>query len=250
MYFYFVDETKAQPDQDFTVVGGIVLSETDYPIVLREFNSIKRKYNIDPAYEIRWSSMRRSKDEKMSYDERELLRREILKLAAKSNITIVSGVVHLEKAREKGFTEDFQIYCVGLMVASERLQYYMQDIGREQNKKCYSIIIAHRYGSHKDAKKINCFCRQIAESGTVHLKVKLSNVLINLLFSPTEISPLIQLSDFCIGGLATFLNRGKREYYDIYDFKFRKSQASRIEGYGIVFYPLNPGANVEIVWPF
>lgn len=29
MYIYSVDESKAQPDQDFTVVGGIVLEETE-----------------------------------------------------------------------------------------------------------------------------------------------------------------------------------------------------------------------------
>lgn len=121
MYICFVDESKAQRGQDFTVVGGLVLEESEYPPVMRELRSVKRKYYINPSFEIGWSSMRRSKTEKMEYKERESLRRDVLKSAAKSNGKLIASAVHVEKAREKGFTEDYQIYCLGLMFATERL---------------------------------------------------------------------------------------------------------------------------------
>ncbi|NVM54528.1 MAG: DUF3800 domain-containing protein [Candidatus Helarchaeota archaeon] len=249
MYLYFVDESKAQRGQDFTVVGGLILEETEVIPMLREFNMIKRKHNINPSLEISWSSMNRSETEKMSYNERESLRKNVLKLVAKSNGKLISGAVHIEGAQEKGFKEDYQIYCIGLMVASVRLQYYMQDIGREKKKPCYSIIVAHRYGSHKDAKEINAYCKKIAESGTPRFRVNLANILINLLFCPADIAPVLQISDFCMGGLGTFLNTGNREYCDIIDFKFRRSQENgRIRGYGIAFYPSKSGPDVEIQW--
>ena len=97
-------------------------------------------------------------------------------------------------------------------------------------------------------RKINAYCREIAEVGTLRFYVNLSNVLINLLFCPTDMAPVLQISDFCMGGLATFINTGKKGYYDIYDFKFRRSQDEKIRGYGIVFYPSNTGPGVEVQW--
>lgn len=249
MYIYFVDESKAQPDQDFTVVGGLILEEANYIPILRRFNSIKRIHRISPSFEIGWSRMRRSESEKMRYNERETLRREILKLVARTNVILIASAVHIEKAKEKGHIEDYQIYCLGLMLSSQRLQYYMQDKSREKREKCYSLIIAHRFGSHKDMKKINSYCKEIAETGTPYFRVNLVNIPINLLFCPADIAPILQISDYCMGGLNTFLNTGRRKYYDIFDFKFRRSQEDgRIRGYGIAFYPSNLGPDVEIQW--
>jgi len=50
MYICFEDESKAQRGQDFTVVGGLVLEESEYPPVMRELRSVKRKYYINPSF--------------------------------------------------------------------------------------------------------------------------------------------------------------------------------------------------------
>ena len=170
------------------------------------------------------------------------------KLVAKSKGKLIASAINIQGAKEKGFIEDYQVYCLGLMFPTERLQYYMQGIRKETRETCYSLVVAHRYGSHRDMRKINAYCREIAETGTLRFNVNLSNVLINLLFCPVDMAPVLQISDFCMGGLATFINTGKRDYYDIFDFKFRRSQDEKIRGYGIVIYPSNTGPDVEIQW--
>lgn len=247
MYLFFVDESKAQSDQGYTIVGGLVINEKEYASILHGFNDIKRRHHILPSFEIGWSSMKRSESEKMDYGEREDLRKEIFKLVLRSEAILIASAVHLPEARKKGITEEFQSYCTGLMLSLERLQFYMQDQKKTINTICNSVVVAHRYNSPKDQKRVIDYCKSIAEQGTPRYEVRLDNILIKLLFGRADAVPALQISDYCMGGLRTFLEGGERKYYDMFDERFRRSPRNKITGYGIAFFPSASAS--DLYWP-
>lgn len=119
--------------------------------------------------------------------------------------------------------------------ATERFQYFLQDVTRTSGWDTYGIIVADHRGKGDDDSMRLRRERLIRETG--RYTSDYANFIEGLFFSPSHLSIGIQLVDMIAGAIWRAQSQGDRTWYQLLRPSFRASKDERIDGYGLVRFP-------------
>lgn len=252
MYMLFVDESgnPAPPDkhnEDYFVLGGLIIHEDDWHQINRDFIEVKNDYGITGEIKWRYFNPTDNRSENslahLPPAERFDVREEFYEiLKSFEAVTIISVIGHIPTAYTNRHTDnDVKLYHAAYKALSERFQYFLQDESKASGFKVNGIIICDQQRTGVDDERL----RQLHQTLTTefsYTSAHYANVVECLLLAPSHYSVGIQLADLVAGAIYRKCNAADDRFFAQIKPLIRKSNAGKIEGYGMVRLPRHSGS--------
>jgi hypothetical protein len=246
MYLIFLDESGTPPKPDksagqYLVIAGVIIPEGAWHGVKQDIDRIRRKYKI--IGEIKWKHFgSKAKQDNnpvahLTKDEKRTLREAFFKIiTARKALKIVSCVTCVESAYKMPTVKDQDdIYGLTYKGVTERFQYFLQDSSRITGQQQYGIIISdHRM--HQDNERLKARHHDLIDQSSAFTS-NYPNIIETIMFSPSHVSPGLQLSDMVAGSIHRAYQYSDGWYAALIKPALRTSSSGEIVGYGLVKMP-------------
>ena len=127
------------------------------------------------------------------------------------------------------------LYHLTYKGVTERFQYFLQDSTRITGQTQYGIVISdHRMNA--DDKKLRKRHHDLMDGGNKYSS-NYANIIETIMFSPSHVSPGLQLADMVAGAVHRAYEHAQPEFATLVRPAFRTSPSGEISGYGIVKMP-------------
>ena len=246
MYLLFLDESGTPPRPEkargrYMVLGGVIIPEGAWVAVKNELSRIKKKYKV--TGEVKWKFFgtgSKREDNNLSHlsnPEKDLFRADVFDImTSRKSIKLLCCVTSIEAAyRMETVKNQDDIYSLTYKGISERFQYFLQDASRVIGQSQYGMIISdHRM--QQDDDKLRARHHDMIDNNTKYTS-DYKNIIETVLFSPSHVSPGLQLADMVAGAVHRAYQYGEVRFAAAIRSAFRQSPNGEISGYGIIKMP-------------
>lgn len=173
----------------------------------------------------------------LDQDQRESFRRALFEIITqrKSIRIIACAADTLAAYRTRYVNTKDDLYHFTYKPVSERFQYHLQDVSRTIGERQLGIVIADPRGKSQDE------ALRLHHQGLVEnpgdFTSKYANFVETIFFTPSHLSPGIQLADMVAGAIGRALNAKDLTYAKMIKTAFRHSPDGRINGFGFAKFP-------------
>lgn len=237
MYLMFVDESGTPPQKGSEkseaefLLHGLIIKMQDWHDVAKQFYYIKNKYQVQT--EIKWRYFSPHKNNYgLSYEQQENMRAEFFNLISSPEIfTSISVLCNSKKIYTKSYiknSEDVYEYCYKTL--QERFQYFLQE------KSSHGLIICDCRDNKSDSKLRSKHLNLLNNPNST--SSNLYRIVESIMFTPSETSVGIQLSDLVAGAILRNFKQKESPYFQKVYPIIRKSKDNKVEGFGIAVFPI------------
>ena len=247
MHMFFLDESGSPPKTadkaNFFVLGGVIIPDDAWCGVRQALNALKQKYRV--TGEIKWRYFSPKNDDStnpmlhLTLEERATLRTDIFGLIASNpKIKLICIITSVKAAFDlPSIKDDIDLYEFTYKPASERFQYYLQDLSKVTHKKELGIIICDQRNNLYDKRLVNMHQKLL----TVDQADRYSyypNLVEGLFMAPSHFSVGIQLADLVAGAVYRYYEKNDKTFVSLIKSSFRTSpDGKKVVGYGIIKHP-------------
>lgn len=250
MQMLFVDESGTPPPSNnikgspFFVLGGVIILQEFWHRIKADLEAIKRKFGILGEIKWRYFSPQNvvAKKNSLSHlnpDQKELFRSSMFSILQKyRSIKTLCIVADAEKAYRLSYinTPD-DLYWYSYKQITERFQYYLQDISRISGQKINGIIVCDHRAPGDDRRLQELHNKLLQGHHEAHSKY--DHLIEGVFIAPSHLSIGIQFADLVAGATLRKSKANDTRFFDQFSSALRKSEAGKVEGYGLVYFPKN-----------
>lgn len=247
MHIFFIDESGTPPGpgkgkDKYFVIGGVVISEEVWHKVRDALVGMKIRLQVNGEIKWRYFFPGDESDDnpmrEMNATRRNEIRAEMYKIICSvKSIKSIACVACIRAAYAMpSVTDRDDLYHFTYKPLSERFQYHLQDLSRLVGRKEAGIIVADHRGKTDDERFRGAHERLLKAGGDFVSQYK--HLVESLFFQPSEISVGVQLADMVAGAVWRKYEKGDDYWFKALEPSLRKSPGGKIEGYGIVKFPL------------
>lgn len=246
MQILFIDEsgTPLAPgkheNSPFFVLGGIIIPDEFWHRVKADLDILKRKYNILGEIKWRYFAPHSRQDHSLSHlsgDEKETLRSSLYSIINKyKSVKTICVITDVEAAYKLNYIKDADdLYWFSYKAATERFQYYLQDISRISGQKINGLIVCDHRGP-KDDKRLQELHAKLL-GGHHHAHSSYPHLIEGVFVAPSHLSVGVQFADMVAGAVLRKTKNNDNRFFDQIKDTFRKSESGKVEGYGVIKFP-------------
>lgn len=251
MYLCFIDEsgTPPKPGQQgrppYFVIGGLIVHEAQWQDIADELKQLKSRDEFKVRGEIKWRYFAMSNADPantvahLDQEKRDEFRKALYGIITKRKaVKIIACVASVAVAYQQDYVNTQEdLYHFTYKPVSERFQYFLQDMERTVGSKQLGIMVAdHRGKSQDDALRYQHH-RLIEADAPVFSTY--GNYVETLFLTPSHNSVGIQLADMVAGAIGRRFNSDDSLYFDLIEPSLRRSPAGKVEGFGLVKFPMH-----------
>lgn len=248
MQFLFVDEsgTPPPPDKvtagDHFILGGVIIPEDIWKKVRADLERLKVEYGV--TGEIKWryfathsrGSTPNSLSNLNAEEKNELRCRLFKELCKYKSVRIICIVADATKAYQQSYVNSpDDLYWFAYKQMTERFQYFLQDLGRTVGAEINGIIVCDHRGPKDDNRLRDLHHRLVNVKADTHSKYP--NLIEGLFLAASHQSVGIQFADLVAGAVYRLTVKDDDRWWQLIKDSFRKSDAGKIEGFGLVKWP-------------
>jgi len=244
IYFFFIDDQGSfNTDQEWLLLGGLLITVQDYHSLSREIKEYNKKLLDTTIREVKWSDLSAAmylknkgqaikKSKSFAYlkdvdiKSIENFIKEFYKLLNKYNYQIILSVSSKTYFDQKPSHNFIELQIEDLL---QRVQYEIQ------NSKSLAVFVHDsRSGRQSNDEVKNIYKSLMSNSRFVD---DYKNIIDNLFIEDSHLNSGIQIADFIIGAISGTLRdwRFSKNLYKSYlQQKLRKSTTGKVIGYGIL----------------
>lgn len=242
MKILFVDESgdpgnpKFAASTPYFTIGGIIISEKEWPNLKQGLVDVKKKYRVSPVKEVKWAHLKSPKKnnplKKFSFEKRVEFAAHLLQKITKQKeakiLTIVVDKEKLYKRRRKTF-KPLDLYFESYSILLERFEYFLREVNELGT-------VIHDFTSDSEAnEKLRSIAEKIINKGTYWTKIE--HFFEGFLFVPSEKSVGIQYADFVVGTVSRYKILKDERLFKIIKNSFLTNREGQIEGAGLKVFP-------------
>lgn len=246
MYLLFLDESGSPPNPEkatgqYMVIGGVIIPEGAWHGVKRDVNRVKQKFSIKGEIKSKHFGAKAKADNNplahLGPDDKSIVREYLFSiLTRRRSIKLLSCVTCVESAYKLDSvkTKD-DIYNLTYKGVTERFQYFLQDSTRVTGQFQYGLIISdHRM--QQDDERLRARHHDLIDKADKFTS-EYKNIVETVLFSPSHVSPGLQLADMVAGAVYRAYQYRDGRFASKIKSAFRTSPTGEISGWGIVKMP-------------
>lgn len=248
MHLFFIDESGTIPsyakssNTEYFTLGGVVIPEDHWHEIDKELALLKINYCVEGEIKWRYFSPKKegAKPNALSHltsEHKEALRISLYNLLKRfKSIRAICAVVNVRAAYEASYiNNENDLYWCAYKQMTERFQYHLQDLSRIIGSKINGIIVCdHR--QPKDDHQLRHLHQKLMMSSDKHHS-SYRNLIEGVFIAPSHLSVGIQFADLIGGAVYRKFVRRDDRYFKMIEPLFRKSNAGKIEGYGLIMWP-------------
>lgn len=250
MQILFIDESGTPPPVDrvatspLFVLGGAIIPDEFWHRIKADLEAAKREFAVTGEIKWRFFSPDNRKPHSLSHLDaaaKEALRSRLFGILAKyKSVKTMSVIVDVAAAYALPYVNSpDDLYWYGYKVMTERFQYYLQDISRISGQRINGIIVCDHRGPNDDRRLQELHSRLLLGQHEAHSKY--THLVEGVFIAPSHLSIGIQLADMVGGAVLRRFKADDHRFYDQIAGTFRKSDAGRVEGYGLIRFPKGGG---------
>jgi Protein of unknown function (DUF3800) len=118
---------------------------------------------------------------------------------------------------------------------TERFQYYLQDVSKQNAQKKFGIIVADHRGQADD-RRLRSHHQKLLYASSPTISTY-RNLIEGLFLEPSNLSLGIQLADMVAGAVWHMHERGNDKWYQQILPAMRKGPDGKVDGYGLIKFP-------------
>lgn len=246
MHMFFLDESGTPPKPSakyprYFVVGGIIIPENSWHRVKDALMGLKIRHKV--RGELKWRYFAATNEDaknpmrRMTVQKRDEIRADLYRIiCAEKSVKTIACVCSTPAAYAMpSVTSQDDIYNLAYKGASERFQYYLQDVSKVVGRKEYGIVVADHRGAQDD-KELRGHHQKLLHS-TGEFISKYQNLIEGLFLEPSHLSVGIQLADLVAGAVWRKFERGDDRWYQHLESSLRRNADGVVDGYGIIKMP-------------
>jgi hypothetical protein len=246
MHILFLDESGTPPppgrdDVRYFVMGGVIIPEGIWPDLRNAILGMKIRRKI--RGELKWryfaptNNDPRNPMRNLDGEARNEIRSEVYKIMGEqAALKSLAAICSISAAYAMPSVNDQQaIYNLTFKVMTERFQYYLQDVSRQNHRPEYGMIISDHRGSDDD-KRLRAHHQMLINS-TAAFTSDYPNLIESLLLQPSNLSVGIQFADLVAGAIWRRFERGDENWFEKMQSTLRRSRTGVIDGYGLIKVP-------------
>jgi Protein of unknown function (DUF3800) len=250
MHLFFIDESGTIPPYkkshhvEYFALGGVIIPEAHWHEIDKELSFLKKHYQVNG--EIKWRYFAKQKESSQSNplthlkpEHKEELRINLYDLLKKfKSIRSICAIVDVERAYKLDYVNnENDLYWSVYKQMTEQFQYYLQDLSRTVGSKINGIIVCdHR--QPKDDHQLRHLHQKLIIGSNKDSSIY-KHLVEGVFIAPSHLSVGIQFADLIGGAVYRKFMRQDERYFKMIEPLFRKSDAEKIDGHGLIVWPKN-----------
>ncbi len=250
MQILFIDESGTPPPVDkiatspLFVLGGAIIPDEFWHRVKADLEAAKRDFDVTGEIKWRFFSPDNRKHHSLSHldaADKEALRTRLFGIIARyKSIKTMSVIVDVAAAYELNYINSpDDLYWYAYKTMTERFQYYLQDISRIAGQRINGIIVCDHRGPNDDRRLQELHSKLLLGQHDAHSSY--THLVEGVFIAPSHLSVGIQFADMVGGAVLRRFKADDPRFFDQIADTFRKSDAGKTEGYGLIRFPKRRG---------
>ena len=246
MHLCFIDEsgTPAKPDRQsprFFIIAGLIIPEEQWYSIRHKLIGLKARKHYRGELKWRYFAPNNRDDNnpmrEWGMDERNEFRSAVFNIiTGQRSVKAVCGICDAPLAyRLINVNSQEDIYFRTYKAATERFQYFLQDVTRLSGRHVSGIIVADHRNRGEDNRMREQHEKLIRETNAYTSTY--SNFIETIFFSPSHMSIGIQLSDMIAGAVWRRFEHDDATWFERVQPVLRRSPDGRVDGFGIARFP-------------
>lgn len=250
MQILFIDESGTPPPVEkietspLFVLGGAIIPDEFWHRVKADLEAAKRDFDVTGEIKWRFFSPDNRKRNSLSHldaGQKEALRTRLFGIIARyKSIKTMSVIVDVSAAYALPYLNSpDELYWYAYKTMTERFQYYLQDISRIAGQRINGIVVCDHRGPNDDRRLQELHAKLLLGQHEAHSNY--ANLVEGVFIAPSHLSIGIQFADMVGGAVLRRFKANDARFFDQIADTFRKSEAGRVEGYGLIRFPKGRG---------
>lgn len=250
MYLCFIDESGSPPKptaknpRPYFVIAGVIMHEAQWKGIAQELRRLKAKPEYAITGEIKWRYFGTANDDvdnsvaHLDQAARDAFRREFYAiLTQRKSIRTIACVTSVPAAYETRYVKAAEdLYQFTYKPVSERFQYYLQDQTKAVGAEQLGMVVADHRARGQDESLRSGHHRLVDQPATFTSNYE--NYVETIFLTPSHLSVGIQFADMVAGAVGRAFSTGDQTWFEAMEPTLRRSPAGKVEGYGLVKFPV------------